>query len=282
MHLKIKSPIIFISLRLRVVVSIAICFSLMKCIQSFTLHPNNEKVRQCKSNPASFRETLSSSSSSSSTIKFHLAQSSSPSEESKNEKENETFTLHLSHENKISTISIHKSETILHALERHQSQSKSNKLSSLPTLPHECRKGNCLTCAAKLISQPPPQPPLSKTKQNQNQQESNNDYPNNKNSIKTVDDGLSPYIKDLITKKGYVQTCCSYVIEDNVWLELDVCHDAWDFIYDHHDGEDGIDSDMIIGRGERIRNEARAKCIRLADERNVQRWAEKTMRMLDQ
>ena len=98
-------------------------------------------------------------------------------------------------------------------------------------------------------------------------------------SVITIDDGLSPFVRDMVDRKGYVQTCSSYVVGDNVWLELGVCHDVWDTIWGTNTNSNGIGNDF---KGERIRNEAMAKCIRKADEKNLARWAEKTERILEQ
>ena len=194
------------------------------------------------------------------------------------------YTIHIKHENKIGKLIIHETETILQALERSQNDHRRNNnsnnnhndddtsrmlLSSLPSLPQECRKGNCLTCAAAHL-------------------------PNsNQDSVITIDDGLSPFVKRKVNKKGYVQTCSSYVRGDDVWLELDVSNDVWNFIWNLGDGnnESSLCSDTSTrssydenddeNNGERIRNEAMAKCIRMADERNFKRWVQKTERMLD-
>jgi len=66
------------------------------------------------------------------------------------------------------------------------------------------------------------------------------------------------------------------VVGEGVHLELGVCDDAWREIYT--EGKDGGNMDMD---GERIRSDAVAKAMRLADERNLNKWALKTEKMLD-
>ena len=184
-----------------------------------------------------------------------------------NEKEErkKTYTVNISFESKNTTITVNENESILNALERNKASSLSSPsqssddngkngnlhLSSLSSLPQECRRGNCLTCAAMHLPQ------------------------SNQDSVITVDDGLSPFVRDMVDRKGYVQTCSSYVVGDNVSLELGVCHDVWDTIW-------GTNSNDNEFKGERIRNEAMAKCIRKVDEKNLARWAEKTERILEQ
>jgi len=210
-----------------------------------------------------------SSSSSSSSLDLTVSDRNDDSNEKK-----QTYTLQITHENQNATITIEESESILSALERVKTQqhqpnqsyennnndndnnndnvdgqkSSNNFLSSLPALPQDCRKGNCLTCAAVHL-------------------------PNsNKNSVVTLDDGLAPVVRKAVDEKGYVQTCSSYVVGEGVVLGLGVCHDVWDNVWNCR-----VNDEV----GEQIRFEAMAKTMRLADERNVKKWAKKTERMLD-
>lgn len=168
----------------------------------------------------------------------------------------QTYTVHVSHENQNATLTIHESESILHALERTKAQinndsnSDDSFLSSLPDLPKDCRKGNCLTCAASHLPH------------------------SNQNSVKTLDDGLAPVMRDMVDREGYVQTCSSYVTGDDVFLELGKCHDVWDAV----NSSRGF---LNSAEAERIRHEAMAKTMRMADENNVIKWAKKTQKMLD-
>ena len=59
---------------------------------------------------------------------------------------------------------------------------------------------------------------------------------------------------------------------EDVVLGLGACHDVWDSIWDSR-----VNDEV----GERIRSEAMAKTMRMADERNVVKWAKKTEKMLD-
>ena len=67
-------------------------------------------------------------------------------------------------------------------------------------------------------------------------------------------------------------TCSSYILGDGVELELDVCDDAWREIY--------TDRTMHDEEGERIRNEAVAKTIRMANEKNYYKWSKTTEKLL--
>ncbi len=220
---------------------------------------------------------------------FHVKNNNN--DDSDNNDQSKSYTLQITHENQNATITIQESESILSALERAKysnSNSNSNSgsnnnngnnngnnnkflLSSLPTFPQDCRRGNCLTCAAIHL-------------------------PNsNKNAVDTPDgaDGLAPIVRKAIDDKGYVQTCSSYVTGEGVKLALGVCHDVWEDVWDSGSSRgsgngsgSGNGNGSGSGRGhdevaERIRFEAMAKVMRMADERNVRKWAKKTERMLD-
>mmetsp|Transcript_9900 Transcript_9900/g.12544 ORF Transcript_9900/g.12544 Transcript_9900/m.12544 type:complete len:230 (-) Transcript_9900:6-695(-) len=151
--------------------------------------------------------------------------------------------LHLTYENQSTTIDVKESETILSALERNRAHNSDPLLLSIPSIPQECRKGNCLTCAACHIA------------------------PSNKKAIETKNDGLAPRISDLVNKEGFVQTCSSYVTGEGLHLELGVCDDIWKKVWKNNE------------EGERIRNAAMAKTIRLSNEKNLHRWHQKTEKM---
>eukprot|EP00985_Skeletonema_marinoi_P022174 scaffold14005_cov67-Skeletonema_marinoi.AAC.1 len=77
---------------------------------------------------------------------------------------------------------------------------------ALSSIPHECRRGNCLTCASKNVKR----------------------TTSDNNLVVNVDNGLSPTIASELTKSGYVLTCCSYVTGPGVVLELDQNNEVWD------------------------------------------------------
>lgn len=155
------------------------------------------------------------------------------------------FTMKVTHENKTIALSISPNEPILQALERHDLQDKL----SLHSLPQDCRRGNCLTCSGRMISG-----------------DRNRD-------IITHDDGLSPSMSNRISKKNIVLTCSSYVKNDGVHLELGVCDDAWREIW-------GSSEPWDDKEGERIRNDAVARAMRINDEKSLNRWIVKTEKML--
>lgn len=176
-----------------------------------------------------------------------LVSSLDNSRETQYESPPKSYTIEVTHQNKSTKLQIYDDETILQALER----AKIHDKLALPSFPNECRRGNCLTCSGRLKCD-------SKGDEQQ--------------AIKKVEirkDGLSPTVSRSIKEKGIVPTCSTFVVGDGVHFELGVCDDVWREVYANDDAE-----------GERIRNDAVAKAMRLADEKNLNRWAAKTERML--
>jgi hypothetical protein len=87
------------------------------------------------------------------------------------------------------------------------------------------------------------------------------------------DDGLSPSVSKRISKKKLVLTCSSYVKNDGVHLELGVCDDVWRELW-------GASQPWEDMEGERIRNDAVARAMRINDEKSLNRWILRTEKML--
>ncbi len=180
-----------------------------------------------------------------STCSFPLYNSEDSNTQHQTQSDSQPYTVKVTHQSKTVKVQINQDETILQALER----SKVHDELALPSLPQECRRGNCLTCSGRLIK--------CKT---------------NEESYKNVEirkDGLSPSMAKTIKQKGIVPTCSTFVVGEGVHFELGVCDDVWRELY-------GNDAE-----GERIRNDAVAKAMRRADEMSLNRWAIKTRKMLE-
>ena len=151
-------------------------------------------------------------------------------------------------------------------------------LHGLPNLPSDCRRGNCLTCAAqRVVVVPQPQ-----------QQNSNRG-----DTILFQDDGLSQPISDLVTSRGYVLTCSSYLQTmvdsttnnktDNttttttptprLHLLLGQHDELWNVVHSSP-GRFTTEETQLAARA------AMAKVIRQYDERNRQEWMDATKRAL--
>lgn len=183
------------------------------------------------------------------------------------------YPVQIIHQGHTSTIFVRKGEPILHALER-QSTSSSNKIYtiaqhssgvelgecsevegktsslSLSYIPNECRRGNCLTCSARLGSTTSEQISIHAN----------------------VNNGLSPTVDTELTQLGYILTCCSFVTGPGVTLELDQNDDVWDAVYRRR---------ICNKESMRLGMEAQARLLRRVDEENVGRWKRRMEMVLE-
>ena len=160
-----------------------------------------------------------------------------------------SYPLQIHHQGLTATIQVKENEPILQALER-QSSSSTNKSANtslgLSSIPHDCRRGNCLTCASRLM-----------------EGSSHNVQPN-------VNNGLAPTIAKDLTKSGYILTCCSYITGPGVSLELEQNEELWDRVY-----RSRFDNMYQLGR------EIRARQKRKLDEANVGKWRKRMEKLFD-
>ena len=115
----------------------------------------------------------------------------------------ESFPVELSHEGSTCEISVFAGETILAALER----TGVADILAIPSVPSDCRRGNCLTCTGVHRKG-------SAT-----------------HSVFKKDDGLAPSQSKLVKSNGFVLTCSSFVTGNGVKLELGANSNAWDRIF---------------------------------------------------
>lgn len=185
------------------------------------------------------------------------------------EEERVSYPVQINHQGHVATIDVREGEPILQALERQSrlpntsknyvksmssqssEETKSSKSSSLALsqIPHECRRGNCLTCSSRIV------------------QSSTNNRNAQNNILANVDNGLSPTIASEITNSGYILTCCSYVTGPGVVLELDQNDEVWDIVYKKRVCNN-VDSKQLA-------MEAQARLLRRVDEENVGKWKKK-------
>mmetsp|Transcript_12171 Transcript_12171/g.25914 ORF Transcript_12171/g.25914 Transcript_12171/m.25914 type:complete len:246 (-) Transcript_12171:233-970(-) len=172
------------------------------------------------------------------------------------EVENE-YPVQILHQGHFATIYVKENEPILQALERQSTfstkqqnpatdqdgdvESEGTAL-ALSNIPHECRRGNCLTCSSRMVQS------------------------NSQNILANVDNGLSPTIASELTKSGYVLTCCSYVTGPGVVLELDQNDEVWDLVYRQR---------ICNKDSKQVALEAQARLLRRVDEENVGKWKSK-------
>jgi len=154
-----------------------------------------------------------------------------------------TYSVEVVYEGRSFTMNVEPKETILAAMER---AGASDPL-CLPFLPHDCRRGNCLTCTGKHGSE------------------------SNIESLTTITDGLSPHMSDELHGAGYVLTCCASVVGPGVHLTLGENEGAWKLMHQTR---------LQDEEAKRVNRESIAKVMRLRAERNLPRWTKETEEVL--
>ncbi len=174
-------------------------------------------------------------------------------------------TVAVSYEGQSCNIQVLPNESILSALER-QAKYVQSQLTTLPDMPSDCRRGNCMTCAALI----------------------RNHHHNNDNQdviIRPDDNGLSPIISSLIADQGYLLTCSSFVTPPHqhdittttldtsniLQLELGVHHEIWQEVYDRR---------LTAPETQLVAQAAMARVLRQSAERNPEEWRQSTERLL--
>lgn len=195
----------------------------------------------------------------------------------------EKIPLDILYENKLYQIYSVKGETILSALERARASPDPNTRIPLPPIPHDCRRGNCLTCSGRLLCQT-----SSSKSSNVLKHISSSSFTSpaafaasaatstavdsSYDKIKRGEDGLNPGMSRDMEMAGFVLLCSSYVVEEGVRIEIGMKEEAWDLAYRGKlEGQEA----QLMGV------EASAKTIRQAAEKNVPKWidqAEETLK----
>jgi len=154
----------------------------------------------------------------------------------------ETFQLVVTYQGQSCEVDVYPDETILAALERNGVMDTL----CLPTVPAECRRGNCMTCAGRLLGE-------------------NNDQ------LLRGEDGLAPYVSDILQSSDYVLTCSSFVKGDGLRIELGQNSDLWEKMY--HDR-------FVSREAHKTKLETVAKLHRLRAESDVPKWTAETEEVL--
>ena len=149
------------------------------------------------------------------------------------------YTMEVSYDGRTVEAEIQKGEPILTALER----TGAADALCVPSLPSDCRRGNCLTCVGRHVNG------------------------SNASNLVRGEDGLSPHMSKQTQKRGYILTCSSFIAGEGVKLELGKHNNAWDELYRQRLEEEET---QLAGR------EAMAKTIRFSHERNPQEFVRET------
>jgi ferredoxin len=156
----------------------------------------------------------------------------------------ESYTVTVQYEGTSCDIQVRNSETILDALER----TGAADTLALPEMPSDCRRGNCMTCSARV-----------------------KDHQHN-NLVVRSDDGLSPEVSQQLKKSGYLLICSSYVQRDGLTLELGQNHGLWDIVYRQRFESE---SARLAARA------ALARLLRRNAENNIEQWTVEMEAMLE-
>ena len=154
------------------------------------------------------------------------------------------FHLVASYEGQRCELDAYPDETILSALERN---SVMDRL-CLPSLPADCRRGNCMTCAGRLLGT------------------------RNRAIVQSCADGLSPYVSELLQSSDYILTCSSFIKGDGVEIVLGENSQLWEKMYHHR---------FVSEESRKTKLETVAKLHRLRAESNVPRWTAETEQILE-
>lgn len=164
------------------------------------------------------------------------------------------YPVKIQHQGHSATIFVHENEPILLALERQsafstncptgdgdEGKNSSDESSSLAlsNIPHECRRGSCLTCSSQIVQS------------------------NSQNLLANVDSGLAPTVASALTESGFILTCCSYVTGPGVVLELDQNDTVWDMVYRKRPSDEDSKKAALEGQ---------ARLLRRVNEENVGEW----------
>lgn len=164
---------------------------------------------------------------------------------SSNDNQEREYSVQVSYDGRSCEIGVRPYETLLAAMER---SGAADRL-SIPALPSDCRRGNCLTCSGRHV---------------QGSEEK---------SLVRGEDGLSPHMSREVQKAGYLLTCSSFVVGSGLKIQLGENNEVWNAMY-----QTRIQDEMA----EHIGRVAKARVIRRAAESNVPKWTRQTEKVLDQ
>ena len=156
------------------------------------------------------------------------------------------YSVQILHQGHSATLMVNKNESILAALERQSTSGSSTGQVALgmSNIPHECRRGNCMTCAARVVEGGPD------------------------NVKANVDNGLAPTVLKTLESEGYLLACSTFVSGEGLVIELDQNEQAWDLVYRQRP--------YIDPTSARLGLQAQARVKRRLDEIDLSGWKKRT------
>ena len=166
----------------------------------------------------------------------------------KNNSNDAPFQFTVTYEGRSCQVDAYENETILNAMERN---SVMDTL-CLPTMPSDCRRGNCMTCAGRVLV--------------------TNDAPKGR-LVSRSDDGLSPHVSDKLHASDYVLLCSTHVIANgDLHIVLGENSAIWEELYTTR---------FTSREAETTKHETVAKLMTLRAEGNVPKWTAETEEVLE-
>lgn len=156
----------------------------------------------------------------------------------------------VTYEGRSCEVDAYPDETILNAMERNCVMDKL----CLPNMPADCRRGNCMTCAGRILT-------------GDGDKDKDGNAPKDAQLVQRGDDGLAPYASGIIQSSDYILLCSSFVTGDGLRIELGEHSRLWEEMYKTR---------FVDEEAEGTRLETVAKVLRLRAESDVPRWTAET------
>lgn len=192
--------------------------------------------------------------------------------DSKVQSQQQSYTVTVIYQNRTCQIQVEHHETILSALER-QLMSTLRKNLDINELPSECRRGNCMTCAARFVH-------IDETKSGESTQNDKQRWTLDDSPITTTqkgsqlvrnEDGLTPYVSKMLRNSKFFLTCSSQVQDHGLIIEIGQNHHLWNLVYQKR-----FDSEKTKVAA----FSSMARAIRKTSEKSLERWLHRTEQML--
>jgi ferredoxin len=183
-----------------------------------------------------------------------------------------TYSVTVLYQNKSCEMQVEADETILSAMER-QFSSRLVKQLDINEIPRDCRRGNCLTCAAKVVHNVSPKPTnmLAPNEQLVALNISHQPTASSESHLIRFEDGLSPYVSFMLQKSQYFLTCCTRVKSHGLTIEIGQNHKLWNAVYQNRFNSDAT---------KRVSYSSMARAIRKSNEKEITQWMHRTEQLL--
>jgi ferredoxin len=186
------------------------------------------------------------------------------SSESRKGDSGQTFQFVVTYEGRSCEVDAYPDETILNAMERNCVMDKL----CLPNMPADCRRGNCMTCAGRILTGRGGDDEKEQLLNVKGSKKCDKDT----QLVQRGEDGLAPYASGILQSSDYILLCSSFVTGDGVRIELGENSRLWEEMYQTR---------FVDEEAEKTKHETVAKLLRLRAESDVPRWTAETEEVLE-